>query len=108
MWHRPAADSAPDVITLTSKAFTDGAPIPQRNAGKGVGDDISPQLQWSGVPASTVELVLIVEDPDVPLPRPIVHCLVTGIDPQLNELPGSCTRPQPSFVIRTLSSTDTR
>ncbi|MFD6154928.1 YbhB/YbcL family Raf kinase inhibitor-like protein [Nocardia sp. NPDC060256] len=85
--HRPAARDAPALITLTSTAFADGTPIPQRHAGKGVGDDISPPLKWAGVPASTVELVLIVEDPDVPLPRPIVHCLVTGIDPQVNELP---------------------
>lgn len=86
-WHHRATESAPETVTLTSTAFEDGAPIPQRHAGPGVGDDISPQLQWSGVPGDAVEIVLIIEDPDAPLPRPVVHALVTGIDPRLGELP---------------------
>lgn len=86
-WHHRATESAPEIVTLTSTAFEHGAPIPRRYAGAGVGDDISPQLQWSGVPGDAVELVLIIEDPDVPLPRPVVHCLATGIDPHLCELP---------------------
>jgi Raf kinase inhibitor-like YbhB/YbcL family protein len=86
-WHHRATESAPETVTLTSTAFEDGGPIPQRHAGAGVGDDISPQLQWSGVPGDAVELVLIIEDPDAPLPRPVVHGLVTGIDPRLGELP---------------------
>jgi Raf kinase inhibitor-like YbhB/YbcL family protein len=74
-------------MTLRSNAFDDGAPILQRHAGTGVGNDISPHLEWTGAPTATAELVLVMEDPDVPLPRPIVHCLVTGIDPQANEIP---------------------
>ncbi|GAB3208275.1 YbhB/YbcL family Raf kinase inhibitor-like protein [Nocardia tengchongensis] len=84
-WHHPAA-VAPETITVTSSAFRDGGPIPQRHAGSGVGENISPQIAWSGVPAAAVELVLVVEDPDVPLPCPIVHALVTGIDPAVGEL----------------------
>lgn len=78
-WHHSAIAGAPELITVTSTAFAEGAAIPQRHAGAGVGANISPALYWSGVPAAAVELVLIVEDPDVPLPRPIVHGLFSGI-----------------------------
>ena len=37
-------------IDVTSTAFTDGGAIPQKHAGKGVGDNVSPALQWTGVP----------------------------------------------------------
>ncbi|WP_216901563.1 YbhB/YbcL family Raf kinase inhibitor-like protein, partial [Nocardia alni] len=86
-WNSPSVDQAPQVITLTSAAFADNAPMPRQFAGKGVGDDLSPQLRWSGVPAGAAELVLVIEDPDVPLRRPIVHGLFTGIAPEVAEIP---------------------
>ena len=54
--------SAPDRIRLTSPAFAPGAPIPQRFTCDG--EDVSPPLEWSGVPAGTGSLALLVEDPD--------------------------------------------
>ncbi|MEV6139073.1 hypothetical protein AB0L63_24020 [Nocardia sp. NPDC051990] len=44
------------------------------------GHRCTPSLQWSGIPADAVELIPVIEDPDVPKLRPIVHGLVTGID----------------------------
>jgi hypothetical protein len=58
---------------LSSPSFAGGCPIPRRHAGKGVGDDISPALAWSGVPGETAEILLLIDDPDAPLPRPFVH-----------------------------------
>jgi Raf kinase inhibitor-like YbhB/YbcL family protein len=55
--------------------------MPTRCAGLGVGENTSPALQWSGVPAETEELVLIMEDPDAPLRRPVVHLIALGIAP---------------------------
>ncbi|WP_327144832.1 YbhB/YbcL family Raf kinase inhibitor-like protein [Nocardia sp. NBC_01327] len=86
-WHHSAIAGAPELITVTSTAFAEGAAIPQRHAGAGVGANISPALYWSGVPAAAVELVLIVEDPDVPLPRPIVHGLFSGIAADCGGIP---------------------
>ena len=83
----PAARAAPDLIALSSPAFESGGAMPQRYAGQGVGDNVSPQLDWSGVPGAAQELVLIVEDESVPLPRPLVHVLVRGIAPGVTGLP---------------------
>ncbi|HZA12136.1 YbhB/YbcL family Raf kinase inhibitor-like protein [Mycobacterium sp.] len=62
-------------IDVTSPAFSDGSAIPTKHAGKGVGDNVSPALRWSGTPENTAALVLIIEDDDVPLPRPLMHTI---------------------------------
>ncbi len=64
---------APETIVLASSAFADGAPIPDRHAGEGRGPNLSPELAWTGVPAGTRQLLLVMEDCDVPLKRPIAH-----------------------------------
>ncbi|MDT5386414.1 MAG: hypothetical protein QOE04_55 [Mycobacterium sp.] len=64
---------APSTITVTSPAFVDDGPIPRRHAGSGVGDNVSPELHWQGVPSGTEALVLLLDDIDVPLPRPLFH-----------------------------------
>ena len=71
-------------IDVTSAAFTDGGPIPQKHAGEGVGDNVSPELQWSGVPADAKQLVLIMDDVDVdvPMPTPLMHTIAV-IEPVL-------------------------
>ncbi|HEY2672918.1 MAG TPA: YbhB/YbcL family Raf kinase inhibitor-like protein [Rugosimonospora sp.] len=62
-------------IRLDSPAFGDRDEIPGRYAHGG--GNVSPPLQWSGLPDSATELVLMCEDPDAPF----LHWLVTGIDP---------------------------
>jgi len=64
---------APYDITVASAEFSDGDAMPASSAGKGVGDNASPQLHWTGVPPATRQLVLIIDDVDVPLPRPLLH-----------------------------------
>jgi Raf kinase inhibitor-like YbhB/YbcL family protein len=81
-WNQPGLD-APETIILTSPDFVDGSAMPMSSAGKGVGLNISPPLAWHGLAAQTAELVLIIEDPDVPLPRPVVHLALAGITPEL-------------------------
>jgi len=81
-YNRPSFESVPETLKLSSTDFTDGAPIPRQFAGRGVGQNVSPSLSWSHVPAESVQLVLIIEDSDVPLPRPFAHLLAYGIAPQ--------------------------
>jgi Raf kinase inhibitor-like YbhB/YbcL family protein len=71
-WNTDGLD-APATIRLSSPAFADGSPIPQRHAGRPVGGNVSPAIAWTGIPDGARELVLIVEDPDVPFRTPIVH-----------------------------------
>ncbi|SDS47837.1 YbhB/YbcL family Raf kinase inhibitor-like protein [Microlunatus soli] len=64
-------------IELTSTAFADGEVIPDRHCGFGIGDDISPQLQWSELPAGTEALLLIIEDVDTPTRAPGIHTVAS-------------------------------
>ena len=85
-WARPGLQ-APENFTLTSTAFEHGAPIPEKHKGRLFGANISPALSWTQPPAGTAELVLIVQDPDVPVGKPATHALTLGIDPSLGGLP---------------------
>jgi Raf kinase inhibitor-like YbhB/YbcL family protein len=75
-------------LSLTSSAFSPGGAIPARYTCEG--DDCSPPLAWSGVPAGTRSLVLIVDDPDAPDPAAPrmtwVHWVVYDIPPSVSGL----------------------
>jgi hypothetical protein len=83
---------APQSITVTSSAFTDGGAMPQSSAGQGVGDNTSPPLHWDGLPSATRQVVLIVDDIDVPLPRPLLHTIAV-IQPTLDGVAAGSLRP---------------
>ena len=51
-------------IKLSSTAFKDGEPIPRQYTCDGV--NVSPPLEWSGVPKSAKTVAIIAEDPDAP------------------------------------------
>ena len=89
----PRMAAAPPSLHLSSTAFSDGGPMPARQAAAGIGDELSPPLAWSGLPEGTRELVLVVQDPDAPLPRAIVHCIATGIDPASGGLAEGVLKP---------------
>lgn len=72
-------------IQVTSSAFSAGQPIPRKYTGEG--EDVSPPLAWSGVPAGTQELALIVDDPDAPTPEPWVHWVLYKIPADCKGLP---------------------
>ncbi|MDO3703332.1 YbhB/YbcL family Raf kinase inhibitor-like protein [Micromonospora sp. C28SCA-DRY-2] len=63
-------------IMMRSPAFNDHDRLPDRVSRDG--GNVSPPLEWSRVPDSAVELVLLVEDPDAGK-TPFLHWLVTGI-----------------------------
>jgi Raf kinase inhibitor-like YbhB/YbcL family protein len=55
-----------EAMNLTSSAFAQKGAIPKKYTCNG--NDTSPPLSWSGVPAEAKSLVLIVDDPDAPDP----------------------------------------
>jgi phosphatidylethanolamine-binding protein (PEBP) family uncharacterized protein len=100
VWARPDLQ-APENFTLTSPAFDHGAPIPDKHRGRLFGANISPALTWTQPPPGTVELVLIVQDPDVPFGKPATHALTLGIDPSLTGIPeNALANPSPIPGIR--------
>jgi hypothetical protein len=54
-------------LTLTSPDFKNFDVMPSKYTSEG--ENISPPLIWTDVPAGTKSLVLIVEDPDAPDPK---------------------------------------
>src|SRR5215469_1680663 len=74
-WNLPGLDG-PVTLEVTSEAFGDGAAIPVEHAGKRAGGrNISPPLSWTAPPPGTADLLLVIEDIDVPMRSPFVHCV---------------------------------
>jgi Raf kinase inhibitor-like YbhB/YbcL family protein len=75
-------------LTISSSAFKHNETIPRRYSCEG--EDISPPLQWTGVPPGTRSLALIVDDPDAPDPKAPrmtwVHWVLYNIPPSANRL----------------------
>jgi Raf kinase inhibitor-like YbhB/YbcL family protein len=65
-------------LTLTSPAFADEGELPDRFSFDG--GNVSPPLEWSGLPEDTVELALLCEDADANH-EPFLNWLVTGVRP---------------------------
>ena len=76
-------------LTLQSPAFQPQGSIPTKHTCDG--EDVSPALRWSGVPAGAKSLALIVDDPDAPDPkapkRVYAHWLLYDIPPSATGLP---------------------
>ena len=76
-------------LVISSPAFSAGGDIPRIYTCDG--GDISPGLEFSGLPAATESLVLIVDDPDAPDPKAPrmtwVHWVLYNIPPSATGLP---------------------
>jgi Raf kinase inhibitor-like YbhB/YbcL family protein len=76
-------------LTITSPAFSQNGKIPLHYTCDG--EDVSPALEWSGLPQGTKSAVLIVDDPDAPDPAAPkmtwVHWVLYNIPPGAPGLP---------------------
>lgn len=74
-------DGVYNPIAISSPAFADGGDIPVQYTG--YGDDISPQLDISGLSDEAVSLVVIMDDIDHPLATVYNHWLIWNIPPAI-------------------------
>lgn len=66
--------SPADAITVTSSLFEDGGTLPRSAAHSAVGgDNVSPDLSWSGLPEGTRSVAVTCYDPDAPTTVGFVH-----------------------------------
>ena len=76
-------------LVITSPVFPHEGAIPAVHTCEG--DDRSPALEWSGVPAGAQSLALIVDDPDAPDPKApkmtYVHWVLYNIPRESTGLP---------------------
>jgi Raf kinase inhibitor-like YbhB/YbcL family protein len=80
----PAARA--DVLTLTSPQIQDNGTLAVKNACADkqrspncVGENVSPPLQWSGVPDGTKSFALLLFDPEGRAPLGVSHMVLYGI-----------------------------
>jgi Raf kinase inhibitor-like YbhB/YbcL family protein len=71
-------------LELTSPDFKDGETIPAKFTCTGA--DVSPRLQWSGVPEGTKSIALVCDDPDAPMGT-WVHWVLYGLPADTTSLP---------------------
>ena len=77
-------------MQISSSAFSDGDPIPRKYTEDGA--NISPPLQWAGVPNKAQSLAVIVDDPDAPREKPWVHWVAYNIPADTGQLPEGVPR----------------
>ncbi len=71
-------------LKISSPVFKEGGTIPEKYTCNG--ENISPALNWTGIPQGTKNLALIVDDPDAPVGI-FVHWVIYGMEGSLNGLP---------------------
>jgi Raf kinase inhibitor-like YbhB/YbcL family protein len=84
-WGMGGSANAADPFTLTSTTFKDGTLMPRKVANKNpqnpncVGDNVSPQLSWSGVPEGTKSFAFTMVDPEGRGGLGVFHWVAYGI-----------------------------
>lgn len=86
---------------VTSTEITDGVQIPLRHAHTSVGgDNVSPQLSWSGFPEGTRGFAVTCYDPDAPTPSGFWHWLLVNVPASVTELASGAQPPAGALATR--------
>lgn len=100
----PYAD-LPDLpsFTLTSEDVSDGRPLARAQLsglmGAG-GEDVSPQLSWSGAPEGTKSYVVTMFDPDAPTPSGFWHWCLSNVPAGVTSLERGAASNPPAGAVR--------
>jgi Raf kinase inhibitor-like YbhB/YbcL family protein len=74
-------------FSISSPAFTDGGNIPSKFTCDAGQTSPSPALAWKDAPAGTKSFVLIMDDPDAPMPGGFTHWVLADIPATTKALP---------------------
>jgi Raf kinase inhibitor-like YbhB/YbcL family protein len=72
-------------LSIRSEAFEAHGSIPARHTTEG--EDVSPAIEWGGVPDGTQAFALVVHDPDAPLVDGFTHWVAYNIPADTEGLP---------------------
>ena len=96
---------AADPFVLTSTTFKDGERIPMKmvgapaRGGNCIGENVSPQLSWSGVPEGTKSFAITLIDPEGRSGTGVHHFIGYGIAPTVNSFAeGELSKASDKFV----------
>ena len=88
------SQEVPETITVTSSVFDHHGTVPEEYSAYGA--NMSIDLSWSNLPAGTVQLALICDDPKVVeigmMPEPFVHWVAYNIPASASGLPADLTK----------------
>src|ERR1019366_4084701 len=100
--------NAAEVFALTSTTFKDGTMLPKKVANSPanvpnnrncVGEDVSPQLSWTGVPDGTKSFAILMIDPEGRGGAGVNHWVAYGIPASLTSFAeGEVSKPSEKYV----------
>jgi Raf kinase inhibitor-like YbhB/YbcL family protein len=100
--------NAADIFSLTSTSFKDGTMMPKKAANSTanaptnancVGENVSPQFSWTGVPEGTKSFALTMFDPEGRAPSGVSHWVAYGIPASVTGFAeGEVSKPSDKYV----------
>ena len=100
--------NAADIFSLTSSTFKDGTLMPKKVANSAanaptnancVGENVSPEFSWTGVPEGTKSFVLTMFDPEGRAPSGVSHWVAYGIPASVTGFAeGEVSKPSDKYV----------
>ena len=102
------AANAADIFSLTSTTFKDGTLMPKKVANSHenaptnancVGENVSPEFSWTGVPEGTKSFALTMFDPEGRAPSGVSHWVAYGIPTSVTGFAeGEVSKPSDKYV----------
>ena len=84
------------ILTVSVNGFGEGDDIASKYTCDG--EDINPEVSWSGLPENTKSIMIVMYDPDAPIGY-FIHWVIYNLPPNLNSIPeGISSSVKPSSI----------